>query len=73
MRIVIQRVKRAKVTVSGETVGEIGNGLLLLVGVHRDDVEVEQTIKKFGKKCLTMRLWSNMVKTEAGDDPNTPE
>ena len=39
MRAVIQRVKRAKVTVAGEITGEIGKGLLVLVGVGRDDDE----------------------------------
>lgn len=37
MRAVIQRVKAAAVTVAGETVGSIGPGLLVLVGVARDD------------------------------------
>jgi D-aminoacyl-tRNA deacylase len=38
MRAVIQRVTRAKVTVSDEVVGEIGHGLLILLGVtHLDD------------------------------------
>ena len=37
MRAVIQRVSRARVTVGGETVGEIGGGLLALVGVAADD------------------------------------
>ena len=41
MRAVVQRVTRAKVTVDGETVGEIGNGLVVLVGVARDDTKVE--------------------------------
>jgi D-aminoacyl-tRNA deacylase len=35
MRAVIQRVKRAKVTVAGEIAGEIGVGLLVLLGVGR--------------------------------------
>jgi len=39
MRAVVQRVKRACVTVSGETAGEIGPGLLVLLGVGRDDTE----------------------------------
>ncbi|WP_020153882.1 D-aminoacyl-tRNA deacylase [Caldibacillus debilis] len=39
MRIVLQRVSKAKVTVRGETVGEIGTGFLLLVGVTHDDEE----------------------------------
>ncbi len=37
MRAVIQRVKSATVTVDGEIVGQIGKGLLVLVGVARDD------------------------------------
>ncbi len=38
MRAVVQRVKRAKVTVNGEISGEIGRGLLVLLGVtHADD------------------------------------
>ena len=39
MRAVIQRVKRAKVTVAGEITGEIGVGLLVLLGVGREDDE----------------------------------
>ena len=37
MRAVVQRVTRAKVTVDGETVGEIQKGLVVLLGVARDD------------------------------------
>jgi D-tyrosyl-tRNA(Tyr) deacylase len=37
MRAVIQRVKSAVVTVGGEIVGQIGKGLLVLVGVAKDD------------------------------------
>jgi D-tyrosyl-tRNA(Tyr) deacylase len=37
MRAVIQRVRSAVVTVDGESVGQIGRGLLVLVGVARDD------------------------------------
>ncbi|MCI0380348.1 MAG: D-aminoacyl-tRNA deacylase [Gemmataceae bacterium] len=37
MRAVLQRVARAKVVVEGQTVGEIGRGLLLLLGVTHDD------------------------------------
>ncbi|HVP52122.1 MAG TPA: D-aminoacyl-tRNA deacylase [Terriglobales bacterium] len=39
MRAVVQRVKRASVTVSGETAGEVGPGLLVLVGVGQGDTE----------------------------------
>lgn len=37
MRAVVQRVLRASVRVEGETVGEIGHGLLVLLGVGKDD------------------------------------
>jgi D-aminoacyl-tRNA deacylase len=39
VRAVVQRVSRARVSVSGETVGEIGRGLLILLGVEREDTE----------------------------------
>jgi D-tyrosyl-tRNA(Tyr) deacylase len=41
MRAVVQRVTRASVTVEGEVIGEIGNGLVVLVGIGRDDTKVE--------------------------------
>jgi D-aminoacyl-tRNA deacylase len=41
MRAVVQRVSRARVTVSGEVAGEIGPGLLVLVGVGRDDTRAD--------------------------------
>ena len=37
MRAVVQRVSRAKVTVEGRVTGEIGNGLMVLLGVGRED------------------------------------
>jgi D-tyrosyl-tRNA(Tyr) deacylase len=39
MRVVVQRVTRAKVTVAGEITGEIGLGLLVLLGVGKEDSE----------------------------------
>jgi len=41
MRAVVQRVTRASVTVDGEIIGEIGPGLVVLVGIARDDTKVE--------------------------------
>lgn len=41
MRVVLQRVKNASVTVEGEKISEIGPGLLLLVGVAAGDREAE--------------------------------
>ena len=39
MRVLIQRVKRASVTIDGETVSKIGSGLLVLVGICEEDGE----------------------------------
>jgi len=41
MRAVVQRVSRAKVTVAGDLTGEIGLGLLVLLGVGRQDAEAD--------------------------------
>lgn len=41
MRVVVQRVSRAKVTVAGEAVGEIGTGLLVLLAVGQNDTEAD--------------------------------
>jgi D-tyrosyl-tRNA(Tyr) deacylase len=41
MRVVIQRVKRASVTIDERIVGAIGPGLLVLLGVHRDDTAAD--------------------------------
>ena len=41
MRAVVQRVSRAQVTVAGETCGRIGAGMLVLLGVARDDTAAD--------------------------------
>ena len=41
MRAVVQRVSRAKVTVNGWTAGEIGQGLLVLLGVGQQDTDAD--------------------------------
>lgn len=54
MRAVVQRVRRARVSVGDETVGAIGTGLCVLVGVTHDD-EVA-TARKLAAKIWTLRL-----------------
>jgi D-aminoacyl-tRNA deacylase len=41
VRAVVQRVNRAKVTVDEKIIGEIGSGLVILLGIARDDTKVE--------------------------------
>ena len=43
MRFVIQRVSRAKVTVTGEVTGEIGHGLMVLIGIGSEDTAQDVT------------------------------
>ncbi|WP_018692842.1 D-aminoacyl-tRNA deacylase [Algicola sagamiensis] len=51
----IQRVQQAKVVVSEETVGAIDAGILLLLGVERDDDEVKA--KRMLEKVLNYRIF----------------
>lgn len=57
MRILIQRVKRASVTVDGRCVAEIGHGLLLLVGIGRDDQPEE--IAPLARKVVNLRIFED--------------
>lgn len=54
MRVVIQRVSRAEVLVKGESVGAIGRGLLLLLGIAADDTA--RDIAYLVEKVLTLRI-----------------
>src|SRR6056297_392365 len=51
MKIVVQRVKRASVTVDGSVTGKINNGLLLLIGIHETDSkeEIDWCCRKISK------------------------
>jgi D-tyrosyl-tRNA(Tyr) deacylase len=57
MRIVVQRVARARVMVEGEVVGEIGRGLLLLVGIGHGDGE--EQIGWLANKVLNLRIFAD--------------
>ena len=57
MRAVIQKVSRAKVFVGSETVGEIRRGILVLIGVSRDDSEKEATYLL--EKTLNLRIFED--------------
>lgn len=51
----LQRVSGARVVVGGETIGEIGRGLLVLVAVHRDDTE--RDITRLAERILGYRVF----------------
>lgn len=51
----LQRVTEAAVSVDGETVGEIGAGLMVLVAVHRDDTEKD--IGRLAERILGYRVF----------------
>ncbi len=53
----LQRVSRASVAVAGEVVGEIGPGLLLLLGVERGDSEAESG--RLEERVLTYRIFED--------------
>ncbi len=57
MRAVVQRVASASVRVEGEVVGSCGRGLLLLVGVHKDDTEAEAA--KLAEKIAGLRIFND--------------
>lgn len=57
MRAVVQRVARANVRVKGELVGEIEKGLVVLLGVARDDTE--QHAKYLAEKIAALRIFDD--------------
>lgn len=57
MKVVIQRVKSASVTVGNEIIGAIEEGLLLLVGVHQDDTKEE--LEWMCEKIMKLRIFED--------------
>ncbi len=57
MRAVVQRVKRAEVRVGGELVSQIGPGLLVLVGVSKDDEEKD--VRYLAGKITGLRIFED--------------
>jgi len=57
MRAVVQRVSRASVTVSGELVGQIGEGLLVLLGVSNEDSASDSAY--LAEKISTLRIFDD--------------
>jgi D-tyrosyl-tRNA(Tyr) deacylase len=57
MRAVVQRVSRCRVTVDGNTVGEIGLGLLVLLGVSKTDAEAAADY--LAEKIIGLRIFED--------------
>ena len=57
MRAVVQRVSRAKVTIDHWTSGEIGHGLLVLLGVGHEDTEADATY--LAEKIAGLRIFED--------------
>ena len=57
MRVLVQRTKRASVTIDGELVSEIGKGLLLFIGICEEDSS--EDIEWLTKKISNIRLFDD--------------
>ncbi|MGD9200351.1 MAG: D-aminoacyl-tRNA deacylase [Chitinispirillia bacterium] len=57
MKIVLQRVKQAKVTVNNRVVGSINRGILIFLGIHIDDTT--QQADYLAAKCAELRIFSD--------------
>lgn len=57
MRAVVQRVSRAKVTVEGNVTGEIAAGLMILLGVGKEDTS--SVASSFAEKVANLRIFED--------------
>jgi D-aminoacyl-tRNA deacylase len=57
MRVVIQRVSRASVTVEGSVTGKIGHGLLVLLGI--EDADGDEDIQWLSAKIVNLRIFND--------------
>lgn len=57
MKLVIQRVTHAEVTVDKKTIGKIGKGFMVLVGVGKEDTE--ETVDQYLKKLINLRIFED--------------
>ena len=59
MRVVVQRVTQARVTIEGQTVGEIGTGLVVLLGIASDDTHDDADY--LASKIVALRIFDDLA------------
>ncbi|MDP4525275.1 D-aminoacyl-tRNA deacylase [Bacillus halotolerans] len=57
MKIVVQRVTEASVTVDGDVIGQIGQGIMVLVGITHDDTEEDAAY--LADKMVNLRIFDD--------------
>ncbi len=57
MKVIIQRVSKASVTIEGERKGRINKGLVLLVGIGSEDTK--EVVEKYAKKIIKLRIFED--------------
>jgi len=57
MRAVVQRVSEASVSVEGEVIGSVGDGMIVLIGIHREDTEKE--MEYIARKISGLRIFED--------------
>jgi D-tyrosyl-tRNA(Tyr) deacylase len=57
VRAVVQRVTKGRVTVEGETVGEIGTGFVVLLGIGKDDTKAD--VQYLAEKVVNLRVFED--------------
>lgn len=57
MKVVLQRVKSARVETNGDVTGKINQGLLILLAVHKEDTE--EDLNRLVKKVVQLRIFSD--------------
>ncbi len=57
VKAIISRVKKASVSVNEKLISEINQGILIYLGINRNDTKSE--IEKLAKKVCNIRLWNN--------------
>mmetsp|Transcript_10316 Transcript_10316/g.14151 ORF Transcript_10316/g.14151 Transcript_10316/m.14151 type:complete len:159 (+) Transcript_10316:56-532(+) len=61
MKLVIQRVTSASVSVDGKAISRIGRGVLVLLGIHR--IDTIECVDNLARKLCNIRLWENEGKS----------